>query len=138
MALYNTQTLEKTIDDDGLVTIDVVNDGILQSDGSTVVPQVIVAKNDTDPTIPLRGIKWTNSGSDLWIEGSSFTALMRCVDGAPFVVTHLHGTTDSRWQCFIGDVEHDMLITARGVTVVWEQNGDGHNRTNAWVEIPAP
>ena len=56
MATPNFLHLDKTIDSDGIITINFTADGI-QSGNEVFHAAIQVARNGSDPTIPLRGIR---------------------------------------------------------------------------------
>ena len=127
--------LDKTIDADGIITIDFETDGI-QVGNDNLHAAVQVARNVGDPAIPLRGIRLLagpgdplefNNGDQAWM----FT--IRTDDGDTIEVVHMHVGTDAAEQIFVPVVEDDMLLTANHSIALWR---GGPTRLNLYTPIP--
>ena len=134
MATPNFRHLDKTIDADGIITIDLSTDG-LQTGNEVYNAAVQVARNGVDPTIPLRGIRLLTDGDPLEFNSTDqawmFTA--RSADGDAIEVVHMDGGTAAAEQIFVPVVEANMLLTANHSIALWR---GGPTRLNLYTPIP--
>ncbi len=139
MADPNTVTLNKEIDSDGIVTIDVDLDNIIGNAGATVMADIYVEKNGDSPTIPLRGIRWLSNGQPLEYSNASrdsYTAKIHAQLGeSPIVTKHLDAGTAAVEQLYVLELHVDAYLTENDAIVTWTRNGSGHNRINLWVAV---
>ena len=135
MATPNFLHIDKTIDADGIITVDFVNDGI-ESGGVVLNAAILVSRNGGDPTIPLRGIRLLTDGSPLEFS-TAYQAWMftvRTADGDAIEVVHMDGGTDTAEQIFVPVVEGNMWLTGNHTINVWR---GGPTRSNLYTPTTA-
>jgi hypothetical protein len=121
MATPNFLHIAKTIDADGIITINFTTDGI-QSGNDVYHAAVQVARNGSDPTIPLRGIRLlADVGDPLQFSNSdqAWMFTVRTDDGDAIEVVHMDVGTDASEQIFVPVTEGNMLMTANHTTDLW-------------------
>jgi len=137
MATPNFLHLDKEIDADGIITVDLSTDG-LQLGNDIYNAAIQVARNGVDPTIPLRGIRLLagpteplqfNNADQAWM----FTA--RSADGDAIEVVHMDGGNAVAEQIFVPGVEANMLLTANHAIDLWR---GGPTRMNLYTPKTAP
>ena len=135
MTTPNFLHISKTIDADGLITVDFANDGI--EVGNVVLnAAILVSRNVGDPTIPLRGIRLETGGSPLEFSTAyqSWMYTLRTADGDAIVVEHMDGSTDAVEQIWIPVTEGNMLLTANHTINLWR---GGPTRSNLYTPTTA-
>ena len=136
MATPNFIHLAKTIDPDGIITIDFVADGI-QVGNTTLNAAVQVERNGDDPSIPLRGIRLQSDGEPLEFSTSdqAWMFTVRTADGDAIEVVHMDGGTDAAEQIFVPVAEDNvsMMLTANHSIGVWR---GGPTRLNLYTPVP--
>lgn len=132
MATPNFVHIEKTIDDDGIIVVDFINDGI-ESGGEVYNAAIQVGLNGSDPTTPLNGIRLESDGEPLEFFSSSqaWMFTLRAADGQGFRVTHLDGDTDPVEQIRIPYINDDAVVAENHVFGIW-RNG-GPTRLNLYI-----
>lgn len=136
MATPNFIHIEKTIDSDGIITVDFANDGI--EVGNVVLnAAILVSRNGGDPTIPLRGIRLLTGGSPLEFSTAyqSWMYTLRTNDGDAIEVVHMDGGTDAVDQIWISITEDSMWLTANHSFNLWRLGGP--SRSNLYTPTTA-
>jgi hypothetical protein len=136
MATPNFIHIDKTIDADGIITVDFANDGIEVGD-KVLNAAILVSRNGGDPTIPLRGIRLLTDGSPLEFSTAyqSWMFTVRTADGDAIEVVHMDGGTDAAEQIFVAVVEGNMWLTANHTINLWCLGGP--TRSNLYTPTTA-
>jgi hypothetical protein len=142
MAVPNTIHLAKTIDDDGLITINWSADGV-ESGGITYNITLLVSHNENTPATPLKGVKFIaqlnedNSEEPLGFQGPEYGCMlaMRTEDGETIAVEHMANGVAAAHQIFVPVAEGNvsMLLTANHSIAVWR---GGPTRLNLYTVAP--
>jgi len=135
MTTPNFLHIAKTIDADGIITIDFTGDG-LQTGSEVLHAAIQVSRNGGDPTIPLRGIRLLTGGAPLEFSNGdqAWMFTMRSADSDAIEVVHMDGGTDAVEQIFVPVVEANMWLTANHTINLWR---GGPTRSNLYTPTTA-